>query len=114
MLGDIQIRAERELWGRSIELLIFSENQDKSRISIAKPQDLVPEELEPGHHATQATLTLTQKHAQALMDNLWNCGLRPSEGTGSAGSLAATERHLKDMQEITMKLLEEFITVKNL
>ena len=110
MLDDIQIRAERELWGRSIELLIFSESKDGSRISIAKPQDLVLQELEPDHHATQATLTLTQKHAQALMDNLWSCGLRPSEGTGSAGSLAATERHLKDMQEITMKLLNQFVT----
>lgn len=110
MLDDIQIRAERELWGRSIELLVFSENKDGSRISIARPQDLVLQELESGHHATQATLTLTQKHAQALMDNLWNCGLRPSEGTGSAGSLAATERHLKDMQEITMELLKKFVT----
>lgn len=114
MTREVQIRAERELWGRSIELLIFSESQDGSRISIAKPQDLVLEELDPDHHATQATLTLTQKHAQALMDNLWNCGLRPSEGTGSAGSLAATERHLKDMQQIAMKLLEEFTAVKNL
>jgi hypothetical protein len=110
MLDDIQIRTERELWGRGIELLIFSVNPDNSRISIAKPQDLVLQELEPGHHVTQATLTLMQKHAQALMDSLWNCGLRPSEGTGSAGSLAATERHLKDMQEITMKLLKKFVT----
>jgi hypothetical protein len=31
------------------------------------------------------------------------CGLRPSEGTGSAGALAATERHLKDMQRLVFK-----------
>lgn len=41
------------------------------------------------------------------MDELWTCGLRPSEGTGSAGSLAATERHLKDMQVIAMGLLKK-------
>ena len=40
------------------------------------------------------------------MDELWRCGLRPSEGTGSAGSLAATERHLKDMQAIAFDLLK--------
>lgn len=50
-------------------------------------------------------LTLTMADAQSLMDGLWHCGLRPSEGTGSAGSLAATERHLKDMQALTFDLL---------
>ncbi|EKD22450.1 MAG: hypothetical protein ACD_86C00003G0013 [uncultured bacterium] len=45
------------------------------------------------------------QQAQQLMDELWQCGLRPTEGTGSAGSLAATEKHLKDMQEISKSLL---------
>jgi hypothetical protein len=40
------------------------------------------------------------------MDELWRVGLRPTEGSGSAGSLAATERHLSDMQRIAFKLLE--------
>lgn len=40
------------------------------------------------------------------MDALWHCGLRPSEGTGSAGSLAATEKHLKDMRAIAFDLLQ--------
>jgi hypothetical protein len=44
--------------------------------------------------------------AQELMDGLWQCGLRPSEGTGSAGALKATENHLKDMQTIVFKLLD--------
>jgi hypothetical protein len=44
-------------------------------------------------------LTLPTEVAQNLMDELWICGLRPSEGTGSAGSLKATENHLKDMKD---------------
>jgi len=44
--------------------------------------------------------------AQQLMDELWQCGLRPSEGTGSAGSLAATEKHLRDMRTIVDKMLK--------
>lgn len=43
---------------------------------------------------------LSDLEAQALMDRLWKVGLRPTEGSGSAGSLAATERHLKDMQKL--------------
>ena len=48
-------------------------------------------------------IRLETTEAQKLIDELWNCGLRPSEGTGSAGSLAATERHLKDMQRLVFK-----------
>lgn len=43
---------------------------------------------------------------QQLMDELWRVGIRPTEGTGSAGSLAATERHLSDMQNIAYGLLK--------
>lgn len=45
-------------------------------------------------------IRLSTLEAQALMDRLWKAGLRPTEGSGSAGALAATERHLKDMQTL--------------
>jgi hypothetical protein len=50
-------------------------------------------------------IRLGREHAQALMDELWNCGLRPKEGTGSAGAMAATQLHLKDLQ----KLVDRFV-----
>jgi hypothetical protein len=46
---------------------------------------------------------LSNLEAQALMDRLWKAGLRPTEGSGSAGALAATERHLEDMRRIVFK-----------
>ena len=49
-------------------------------------------------------LQLHRNQAQALMDRLWQAGLRPAEGTGSAGALAATERHLKDMRSLVFKI----------
>ena len=45
-----------------------------------------------------AVITSTQ--AQHLMDSLWDVGIRPNEGSGSAGSLKATENHLQDMRKI--------------
>ncbi|MFA7333497.1 MAG: hypothetical protein WC130_04295 [Kiritimatiellia bacterium] len=48
---------------------------------------------------------LSAPQAQMLMDDLWNCGLRPSEGTGSAGALAAVQEHLKDMRKIVFNEL---------
>lgn len=50
-----------------------------------------------------SVLTLHHDRAQALMDQLWYCGLRPTEGIGSAGALAATQAHLKDLQHLVFK-----------
>jgi hypothetical protein len=50
-------------------------------------------------------MSLQTTEAQALMDRLWKAGLRPTEGSGSAGALSATERHLKDMQKIAFDTL---------
>ncbi len=51
----------------------------------------------------EPTFELSQDVAQQLMDELWNCGLRPTEGTGGAGSLAAVNRHLEDMRTLVFK-----------
>lgn len=66
----------------------------------------------PKGEFTEPTMNLSANEAQQLMDELWTCGLRPSEGTGSAGSLAATERHLKDMQRLAFDLLERALAAK--
>lgn len=58
-----------------------------------------------GEHQ-DAPLTISADNAQNLMDELWRAGLRPTEGTGSAGSLAATERHLADMKAIAFHTLK--------
>lgn len=52
------------------------------------------------------TLCLNEITAQRLMDQLWHCGLRPTEGSGSSGSLAATQRHLEDMRTIAFSQLD--------
>jgi hypothetical protein len=52
------------------------------------------------------TISITMDMAQVLMDDLWNCGLRPTEGQGSAGSLAATQKHLNDMRMIVANQLK--------
>lgn len=56
--------------------------------------------------AAQPSFSLTTEKAQVLMDDLWHCGLRPTEGRGSAGSLLATEKHLGDMRKIAFELLK--------
>ena len=48
----------------------------------------------------EPSIEISPQDAQTLMDDLWRAGLRPTEGAGSAGSLAATERHLQDMRRL--------------
>lgn len=55
---------------------------------------------------TPPLMSLQMNDAQRLMDVLWDCGLRPTEGSGSAGSLAATERHLTDMRKLAFHVLK--------
>lgn len=77
--------------------------------SIAK--EIVFEEKKHERFArTLPVLTISKREAQVLIDDLWNAGLRPTEGSGSAGSLAATQRHLEDMRTIAFK---KFNIVRN-
>ena len=50
------------------------------------------------------TFHLDQRHAQVLMDDLWRCGVRPSDGEGSAGQLASVKYHLEDMRRLVFKM----------
>lgn len=93
-LGGVKIFMAARTFGsdkiRSALPVQFSEPFDPHAMPLAFPEPVA---------------TLQTQMAQALMDQLWSCGIRPTEGTGSAGSLAATERHLKDMQRISFGLL---------
>lgn len=99
-MSKLDIFAERQGYGRTIA--IYMASRTESGWSAAKPT--IFEAADDGE-IREPWVRLPPHDAQTLMDELWRCGLRPTEGTGSAGSLAATERHLKDMQTIAFQLL---------
>jgi len=92
--------AERANFGANVDIR-FGYQDESGGHHIAKPceMEFVPE----GAYHITPSMSLRRDEAQALMDELWQCGLRPTEGSGSAGSLAATERHLADLQRIVFK-----------
>ncbi len=53
------------------------------------------------------TCILGREEAQELMDSLWECGVRPIAGKGSAGQLKATEYHLEDMRKLVNMAYKE-------
>lgn len=99
----MEVKCRRQAWNDCIEVAVFV--KDERTVRVAEPLTL--KELKPGEAISAPTFSMDNDVAQGLMDELWRCGLRPSEGSGSAGSLAATERHLKDMQAIALGLLKK-------
>ena len=102
-MRNFKVHAENRFYADAIAIHIYErlQNGDISLLSgLQFTTHHEAEIVEP-----QESIQLQRETAQQLMDALWQCGLRPSEGSGSAGSLKATESHLKDMQELSRRLL---------
>jgi hypothetical protein len=95
MENELKVRALAAPWFSGVEFLA----RDGDAVGMPIMMD-VP--INKGI-SCNPTFSLSMGAAQALMDDLWNVGLRPTEGTGSAGSLAATQRHLEDMRTLVFK-----------
>ncbi len=94
----MKILAASEPWSGCVKILIRQGTSYATNLVMFTP---TPTEQA---YAPKATLTLEREQAQQLMDSLWDCGLRPSEGSGSAGALAATQRHLDDMRKLVFEI----------
>ncbi len=92
------------VWDDRINLFVRVTGND-GRHSFGRPLTL--EAIPEGHAVWEPTMRIDKTDAQQFMDELWRIGLRPSEGSGSAGSLAATERHLADMKAIAFGALQK-------
>lgn len=112
MIDELRVFADKPRFGDQIELNFriikcLLQHQGKNHhpgCLQAYHGELVMKPIDEGVNGPPAA-RLNVVHAQALMDALWNCGLRPTEGAGSAGSLAATEKHLRDMRTIAFGLM---------
>lgn len=92
----IKIRAQNQPWYRGISILISDEQEHKDCYAIGKIEFV---RLEEGELANP-TFELKIEAAQQLMDELWQCGIRPTNEVGSVGQLQATEKHLEDMRKL--------------
>lgn len=102
-MRNFRVHAENRFYSDAIAIHLY-ERLSQDEVSLLTRLEFTTQKasefVEP-----QEALILPREVAQQLVDALWQCGLRPSEGSGSAGALKATETHLKDMQEISRRLL---------
>lgn len=89
-----------------VEIAVFEHSSnEKGIMAVAMALPLTFQTVDPNDYALQyvPTMRLPDESAQQLMDGLWNAGLRPKEGSGSAGALAATQKHLEDFRSLVFK-----------
>lgn len=98
-MNRLEIICESQPWFGNIS--VWLRERGASTSYVAAPLTL--NKVEDGAQPTP-TMTLRPEQAQQFIDELWRCGFRPTEGSGSAGSLAATERHLADMRALVFKM----------
>ena len=98
----LKFYTERNYRGNCVDLHIARE--DGNAIACATSITFAP--LAEGEMAPPAALRLRDREAQMLIDALWDAGLRPSEGSGSAGAMLATQKHLADMRKLVAKHLD--------
>ncbi len=101
----IKLKAEKCPWKGAIEFCIFDESSAGLFVGEVAFRQVAPAEV-----IGPPSLVLKGDAAQALMDDLWRCGIRPSEGTGSAGQLAAVERHLNHVAANHDRLLTAILS----
>lgn len=101
----LDVIAQREPWSKQVGFWMRQTAWTPSYVEHAIAQPLVFRALTDADQGViqPFTFSANEDDAQRLMDELWRCGFRPSEGSGSAGSLAATERHLEDMRALVFK-----------
>jgi hypothetical protein len=91
----IEARAQLQPWSKRIEIALLEYSGDHCY----KAPALEMVKHEEGMPITPA-FALGPKAVQQLMDDLWRCGYRPSEGEGSAGQLSSVKYHLEDMRRL--------------
>lgn len=104
MMRHLRFHAGREFLRNTIAIHLADERPN-GQVMVAQPVVFSPP-VDDSVMFTDPMLRMPVASAQNLMDELWSAGLRPTEGAGSAGSLAATERHLADMKAIAFHTLK--------
>lgn len=97
------------IFGNQIQLFLAQRLED-GRIAVPEPLTLKIIEPSACYSSDQPLFSLDPTEAQRLMDELWHLGIRPTEGHGSTGQLAATEKHLNHLERL---LDQSFTTVQN-
>jgi hypothetical protein len=101
MIGSTSFFAERRDYAERIA--IFARVKQGEKYFYPKPT--VWEEQGGGLSVDEPLLILATEDAQRLIDELWQAGLRPTQGKQSEGVMSAQASHLEDMRALAFAKL---------
>lgn len=103
MKTDLEIMAAPRFLTNGFEFLIKQKSMNEnSQVATG----LIMQKHKQGMHL-EPTFRLDREQAQVLFDQLWQMGLRPQDGTGNSGHVAAINYHLEDMRRLVFKCAEK-------
>lgn len=89
---------EKRPWTDNNAMYLMDKTNNNLRAYVSKIEMTT---LEPSETPIiEPSFYMSNTDCQELIDELWRSGFRPSEGTGSAGALSATQKHLEDMRRL--------------
>lgn len=77
---------------------------DREKRYFVEPVEL--KEIPEGFEQIDPTIRLSREDMIHLMDELWQCGVRPSREISSTGQLESMQAHLTDMRTLASAALE--------
>lgn len=104
----LEARAERAPWIDGIKIYLFARLGDGTSAYV---ENIMMKGMREGDPIAPEPMIFSIEGAQRLMDELWNCGLRPSEGTGSAGTMRQAEDHLATLKKDNERLYSLIATL---
>ena len=109
-----QFRVERDLsFGPDTYRVHLYARMPDGRIAIPEAA-ITMRIIDPGDTPrSEPVLNVGQEALQSLIDELWHLGIRPTEGHGSTGQLAATEKHLTHTTALLDQTLKTVMNVVN-
>lgn len=101
---DVGFACQQRDFGNRFMLTIYGHSIDERWM--VQPLQLVALGIGDDTYVGPDTLDMRPGQAQALMDALYESGLRPTRGLGSPGQVDALSAHLGDMRRIVSKSLD--------
>ena len=98
----VRVRAQSSPWWGGVEVAILG--VDRLPDGGVHCGEVIMRPVAQGCEIPRA-MVLRNEEAQVLMDDLWNSGIRPTEGAGTAGAMRAAERHIADLRAVAFKTL---------
>lgn len=112
-MNTFQFRVQRDLsFGPDTYRVHLYARMPDGRVAIPEAA-ITMRVIDPGEAPSEPVLTIGQEALQSLIDELWNLGIRPTEGHGSTGQLAATEKHLDHTTALLNQTLQTVLNVAN-